>query len=303
MPVTVRPARAEELQDIQELIVGSINDLTERHGFGAIASVRAASFQLFSLQDDPRGLWVAEDDGEVVGSAFSWTCGELWFLAELFIAPRMQGSGIGRELLGRTLSHAETTGAKTRALITFAFNTVSLGLYIRHGMFPRLPIYMMSGDRDDFPVTNVEAPLTYEPIGPADLATLATLDRDALGISRDKHHMHLLADPAVKGFLFREGEDNAGYAYAGYAYVASTGHIGPVAVTRPDIMGRVFDATLTIAAQGNSRQISAFLPGSCEAALDIAARRRMRITCPMVLLSDRAFGDWKRYLPRNPGFM
>lgn len=298
MPVTVRPARAEELQGIQELIVRSINDLTERHGFGVMASVRPASFQLFSLEDDPRGLWIAEDDGEIVGSAFSWACGELWFLAELFIAPRMQGSGIGRELLGRTLSHADKTGAKAKALITFAFNTVSQGLYIRHGMFPRLPICMMSGDRNDFLATNFKPPLTCKPLDHADLATLAALDRNALGVSREKHHMHLLADPALKGFLFHEGGDSAGYAY-----VASTGHIGPVAVARQDSMGRVFNAALMIAAQGHSKQISAFLPGSCEAALDIAARHRMRITCPMVLLSDREFGDWKRYLPRNPGFM
>ncbi|OYU87241.1 MAG: GNAT family N-acetyltransferase [Bradyrhizobiaceae bacterium PARB1] len=298
MPVTVRPTRAEELQDVQKLIVGSINDLTERHGFGVMASVRPASFQLFSLRDDPRGLWVAEDDGEIVGAAFSWACDELWFLAELFIAPHMQGSGIGRELLGRALSHAEKTGAQRKALITFAFNTVSQGLYIRHGMFPRLPIYMMSGDRDEFLVTNVEAPLAYRPIGPEDLAALATLDRSALGISREKHHRYLLADPAVKGFLFYEGGD-----IAGYAYVASTGHVGPVAVEHQDSMGRVFDAALTIAAQESSTLISAFLPGSCEAALEIAARHRMRITYPMVLLSDREFGDWQRYLPRNPGFM
>ena len=41
MSVTVRPARAEDLQPAQELIAASINDLTERHGFGAIASGRA----------------------------------------------------------------------------------------------------------------------------------------------------------------------------------------------------------------------------------------------------------------------
>ena len=97
MSVTFRPARAEELQQVQQHIVESINDLTRRHGFGAMASVGPASFQLFSLKDDARGLWVAEKDGEIVGSAFSWVCGDLWFLAELFIAPHMQGSGIGRE--------------------------------------------------------------------------------------------------------------------------------------------------------------------------------------------------------------
>ena len=29
----------------------------------------------------------------------------------------------------------------------------------------------------------------------------------------------------------------------------------------------------------------------------------MRITLPMALLSARDFGDWRQYLPRNPGFM
>src|ERR1700755_309496 len=118
MSVTIRSARAEDLQRTQELVVASINDLTERHGFGAMASVRPASFQSFSLQDDARGLWVAEDNGEIVGTAFSWVSGDLWFLAELFVAPRLQGAGLGRELLRRTLDHAEQSGARTRALIT-----------------------------------------------------------------------------------------------------------------------------------------------------------------------------------------
>ena len=135
MSVSFRPARADELQRAQDLILGSINDLTERHGFGAMASVRPAAFQLFSLNEDPSGLWVAEDDGELIGSAFSWICGDLWFLAELFIAPRMQGSGVGRELLRRTLGYADQARAKTRALITFTFNTVSQGSICVMGCF------------------------------------------------------------------------------------------------------------------------------------------------------------------------
>jgi hypothetical protein len=63
------------------------------------------------------------------------------------------------------------------------------------------------------------------------------------------------------------------------------------------------DSALMIAAQGESEQISAFVPGNCETALGVAADHHMRITFPMVLVSDREFGDWRRYLPRNPGFM
>jgi hypothetical protein len=40
-----------------------------------------------------------------------------------------------------------------------------------------------------------------------------------------------------------------------------------------------------------------------EASLEIAIACGMRITLPMVLMSAKEFGDWQRYLPRNPGFM
>src|SRR5437763_8771242 len=59
MPVAYRPARAEEIERAEELVVRSINDLTERHGFRPMASLRPPQFQLFCLSDDPEGLWVA----------------------------------------------------------------------------------------------------------------------------------------------------------------------------------------------------------------------------------------------------
>src|SRR6266566_3857909 len=102
-----------------------------------MAALRSPDFQLFSLRDDPDGLWVAEADGEMLGFAFSWVCGGLWFLAELFVSPVHQGRGIGNELLTRTLDQARKVGATNKALITFTFNTISQGLYIRHGRFTR----------------------------------------------------------------------------------------------------------------------------------------------------------------------
>lgn len=130
------------------------------------------------------------------------------------------------------------------------------------------------------------------------IAKLAALDVSALGVSRERRHRYLLNDPATTGFFLYEGDD-----CIGYAYVASTGQVGPLAVTRRDIMAPAFRTALKIAADGESEQVSAFLPGNNEAALAVAADRRMRITIPMVLVSDREFGDWRRYLPRNPGFM
>jgi ribosomal protein S18 acetylase RimI-like enzyme len=298
--IVCRPARAEELQRAEELVVRSINDLTERHGFGPMATLRPPDFQLFSLKDDPDGLWVADGGGEIVGFALSWVCGELWFLAELFVAPGHQGRKIGNELLARTFEHASKAGATNKALITFTFNVVSQGLYIRHGLFPRLPIYFFSVPRDALVnrLRGEELRCTSIEETTSDLKTLAQLDVGALGVSREKHHRYLLNDGTMKGVLLHEGSD-----CVGYAYVSGTGHVGPLAVVNPGVVGAAFRTALQLAAARGAAQVSAFLPGVSDQALGIAAEHGMRITFPMVLVSTREFGDWTRYLPRNPGFM
>jgi ribosomal protein S18 acetylase RimI-like enzyme len=296
MRANIRPARADELQAAEELVARSINDLTERHGFGRIATVRPAEFQLFSLGDDPEGLWVAEAGGELAGFAFSWACGDLWFLAELFVSPAHQGGGIGNALMRRTFEHAQKSGAGNRALITFAFNTVSQGLYIKHGLFPRVPLYLfqIAGEACRHGPELQYADIALE----TDREKLAQLDASALGTSREKHHRFLQSQGAVRGLLLHSGPD-----CVGYAYVSASGQVGPLAVARPEMMGPAFRTALALAAATGAPQISAFVPGTATAAVSAAAAQGMRITLPMVLLSTRDFGDWTRYLPRNPGFM
>jgi GNAT superfamily N-acetyltransferase len=298
--IVYRPARADELQATQQLIVGSINDLTERHGFGAMATVRTPEFQLFSLNDDPAGLWTAEEDGEIVGSAFAWACGDLWFLAELFVSPERQSKGIGNELLRRMLDHADASGATCKALLTFTFNRTSQALYIRHGMFPRCPVYMFGGAPDAVVARLLPNRLRTASIQNTDAhrALLAGIDTSALGVSREKHHRYLAGDATMKGFLLYAGD-----ACAGYAYVNGFGHVGPVAVAAGQAVAPAFATALALAAGMGAPQVSAFIPGASEAALTVATAAGMRINFPMLLMSSREFGDWSRYLPRNPGFM
>lgn len=299
MSLLVRPAHADELAGAEELVVRSINDLTVRHGFGTIAASRSPDFQAFCLRDDPRGAWLAEDDGEIAGFALSWVCGQLWFLAELFVAPGRQGQHIGNELLERTLQHANEAGASERSLITFAFNVVSQGLYVRHGLLPRVPIHLCSVGRESLVLPEAGATFRARPIRAAadDFRELRQLDLAALGVSREKHHRYLLGDPAMAGVLLDDGSE-----CVGYAYVAATGHIGPLAVKHAHAMPAAFRTALALAAAGEARQVSAFVPGPSEA-LGIAAASGMRFTLPMMLMSATEPGDWTRYLPRNPGFM
>jgi len=300
MSLVYRPACAQDLERADAIVVASINDLTERHGFGPMAVSRPPNFQLFSLQDDPGGLWVAEDNGEILGFAWSWACGELWFLAQLFVAPGQQGRGIGQELLKRSLDHARTTGEGHKALITYTFNKVSQGLYIRHGIFPRFPVYGFGVERERLMPHLQGAPLRCVAIENSDAHrhSVAEIDARALGVSRAKHHRYLAGDAATKGVLLYDGSD-----CVGYAYIASDGQIGPLAVAREDDIGKAFTTALSLAAEGGATQVSAMLPGTCDSALSLAIAHGMRITFPMLLMGDRGFGNWTKYLPRNPGFM
>ena len=226
-------------------------------------------------------------------------CGDLWFLAQLFVSPGQQGRGIGQELLKRTFEHALGAKAATKALITFAFNSVSQGLYIRHGLFPRCPIYNFEVGREDLMRSLPGEQLRCVPLEntPSHLGNLARIDNRALGISRARHHSFLMNDGATRGVLLYEEDECVGYAYV------ALGHIGPLAVTRKTALGAAFTTALNLAAAGASPHVSAFVPGPCELALSAAIEHRMRVTVPMVLMSTSDFGNWTQYLPRNPGFM
>ena len=132
----------------------------------------------------------------------------------------------------------------------------------------------------------------------SDRQKLANIDVRVIGVSREKHHQYLLSDKATKGIGLYSGEE-----CVGYAYVSTGGHIGPLAVARPDALGSAFTTALALAVEIGSSQVSAFLPGAGEAALRIAVVHGMRIAFPMLLMSTRQIGDWSGYLPRNPGFM
>jgi GNAT superfamily N-acetyltransferase len=282
------------------LVVAAINDLTERHGFGPMATPSPPNFAQFSLDDDPAGLWVAEEGGDVRGFAWSWTCGDLWFLAQLFVDPARQGHGIGTELIKLTLEHARQSRAAHKALITFTFNRVSQGLYIRHGLFPKMPIYFFGGASERMMGGLPDISLRTTAINDTDphMITLAEIDARALGVEREKHHRYLINEAGTTGILLYLGSE-----CVGYAYIASNGHIGPLAVTRADMLGDAFTTALKVATDGKSERISVFLPGTCESALSLAVHHGMRITFPMLLMASPGYGDWAHYLPRNPGFM
>lgn len=59
------------------------------------------------LGTDPRGAWVADDDGDVVGVAMAIVREQMWGLSLLAVAERAQGRGAGRSLVRAALATAD----------------------------------------------------------------------------------------------------------------------------------------------------------------------------------------------------
>jgi hypothetical protein len=203
-------------------------------------------------------------------------------------------------LLERTLHQARQSNTSVRALITFAYNRSSLGLYMKHGMYPRMPLYAWSAPRSKLAGDRSEARLEHEPlVGKNQLEAVERIDKAALGISRQKHHRFSLNDPTVRGFLLK----NESGAPSGYVYVSRDGHIGPIAVASAELMRPAFASALELAHELGGDTIAAFVPGACDEVLASALKTGMRLERTMVFVSSRPFGDWTCYCPRGPGYM
>jgi hypothetical protein len=231
----------------------------------------------------------------------AWTAGRFWFLSQLFVRPGLQSGGVGQALLSRMLDHAERMGAANRALVTFAYNPHSTGLYLRNGLLPRGLLYVMAAPaarlrQRAWPGAAVEV----APIPAADAAAnwISRLDEAVLGFRRAPHHAFLL-DGAMAQAL-RIGPAGAPL---GYAYISAAGDIGPVAVAPGAEAELVVGAAIGAALEAGASEVTLTVPAAAEPVLATVARAGFRIREPTLLMAEKPFGDWRHYLPRNPGFL
>ena len=134
--VTYRPLVPADAGVSFSVFRDSLNDYLARAGQELLPDEddQAPGF-VHTLRHDAARCWGAEQDGELVAWGTALQRGDWWFLSSLFVLPRVQGFGIGRELLRRCLEAAE--GAAVFATVTDTLQPIANTLYARHGMFPR----------------------------------------------------------------------------------------------------------------------------------------------------------------------
>ena len=112
MTVEIRPFREEDL--------GSVLELANSH---ASFDGRTSEADLAITTSFPRGFWVAEANGELVGFAYGylkdvpeevlarWRATKVGYVALMAVAPSHRGGGIGGSLLAKVLEELKIAGA------------------------------------------------------------------------------------------------------------------------------------------------------------------------------------------------
>jgi GNAT superfamily N-acetyltransferase len=85
----------------------------------------------------PDSAWVAELDGDVVGSVFAARWGSFAFFGPLTVHPDFWDRGIGQRLLEPVLDAFARWEVRQAGLFTFPDSPKHLGLYQKHGFWPR----------------------------------------------------------------------------------------------------------------------------------------------------------------------
>jgi predicted GNAT family acetyltransferase len=253
--VELRPTTDDDLPALHAIFNDAIGSVFLPHGFEPPAPSLATFTNLQGHIRRTGTSVVAEEDGSVVGYGSSWTRGDDWFLASLFVAPAVHGRGVGTSLLD-----AVWTEAKRRRTMTDAIQPISNSLYGRRGLVPATPVLTFYGR------PQIDAPVEPE------AADLARIDELSYGFDRAVDHRHWSQHARRT-----EWQDAYSYAFPG-------GEIGPVAGATPAAAASALVGELG-AAKG---EVRVRLPGSARLLVEVALAAGLRLApVPGLLLLSR----------------
>jgi GNAT superfamily N-acetyltransferase len=104
--VIIRRMRSEDFAAAEDVAYGVLGHHRPAIDHEARRTRAMVRFQRY-LELDPGGQWVAELDGEIVGTANAILREGLWGLGLFAVAEKHQAKGIGRKLLDATLTYAD----------------------------------------------------------------------------------------------------------------------------------------------------------------------------------------------------
>lgn len=179
--ITIRPLLALDVAAATRAAFTALQELYPENVSPQEAEIRAISgpARVAHLQrTDPGGCWVAEHDGEIVGSAIGLIREDVWGFSLFGLLPAYQGLGIGSRLYAPALEY----GAGARGgIILSSSHPAALRRYARSAGYRLVPTVALTGSWDP---RRVPARLRCRPGDlDADAETIAAASRHVRGAS------------------------------------------------------------------------------------------------------------------------
>jgi ribosomal protein S18 acetylase RimI-like enzyme len=130
--ITIRRAKEGDAALVHRLL----RDLADSLGKSGSFSSTAADIARFGFGDDPRfEALVAFDEEEAVGLALYFFEFSTWrgrpgvYVQDMYVAPRMRGLGLGRELMEAVMRRSRERGGRYVKLAVYDGNEQAIGFY------------------------------------------------------------------------------------------------------------------------------------------------------------------------------
>lgn len=142
LDIKVRPMEERDLDTadrIMRLAFGTFIGLPDPATF-----MGDANYVHTRWRANPAGAFVAEIDGEVVGSNFATSWGSVGFFGPLTTRPALWDRSIGKHLMVPIMECFAKWGTKHLGLYTFAQSPKHISLYQKFGFWPRFLLAMLT---------------------------------------------------------------------------------------------------------------------------------------------------------------
>jgi GNAT superfamily N-acetyltransferase len=144
--VTIRPMLPDDVEGARAAATEALGDLhpepqpTEEEQRNQVAGFNARAAHL--QRTDPRGCWVAELDGEIIGAALSLIREDVWGFSLFGVRPAHHGAGIGSRLYAPALEY----GAQARGgIILSSLHPAAMRMYAFSPGYRLIPTIGLSG--------------------------------------------------------------------------------------------------------------------------------------------------------------
>jgi ribosomal protein S18 acetylase RimI-like enzyme len=143
----------------------------------------SAAFLGFATTQPACSPFVAEADGEIIGSGIGTLSGPVGWIGTIFVAPDRRGQGLGRSITQAIIDRLESAGARTLVLVATADGR---RLYSKMGFEVQTRYRILEAAGLDARDRTAGA-RRVRPFEPGDLDPLAALDREGTG--EDRRHI------------------------------------------------------------------------------------------------------------------